>query len=96
MAEFDEGCLRVRSGSGSHVVVWPAGFELDEEDGEEVRILDSEGRVVARVGEAVYMGGGESPISDNEAVDERTKQQLQERCPGMYWISAPSVRIPEP
>jgi hypothetical protein len=70
-------------------------FKLDKADGE-VRVLNSKGRVVARVGEAVYMGGGESPISGNEAVDERTKQELQERCPGRYWIAAPPVRIPGP
>jgi hypothetical protein len=90
----DEGCLRVRTRSGARdVVVWPADFKADEADGE-VRVLDSQGRVVARVGEAVYMGGGESPVSDNEAVDERTRQELRERCPGTYWIAAPPVRIP--
>ncbi len=88
-----DGCLRVRSAGGRDAVVWPAGFEPDIGGGE-VRVLDGEGRTVARVGGAVYMGGGETGISDNGAVDDRTERELRERCPGPYWIAAPPVSIP--
>lgn len=89
----ERGCLRVRYRGGSSVIVWPTGFEPERADGE-VRVLDREGKVVAKVGEAVYMGGGGSPIRGNKAVDDRTRQRLLERCPGSYWIAAPPVRIP--
>lgn len=89
----ERGCLRVRYRGGSSVIVWPTGFEPDRADGE-VRVLDREGKVVARVGEAVDMGGGETPIQGNKAVDDRTRQELLKRCPGAYWVAAPPVRIP--
>lgn len=87
------GCLRVRYGGGSSVIVWPTGFEPEKVDGE-VRVLDGKGKVVARVGERAYMAGGGTPIRGNRAVDERTRQELLERCPGSYWIAAEPVRIP--
>jgi hypothetical protein len=89
----DRGCLRVRHATGSPAVVWPAGFE-PEVGSAGMRVLDGEGRVAARVDEAVHMGGGESPISGNGAVDGRTERRLRERCPGTYWIAAPSINIP--
>ena len=91
----DRGCLRVRSVGGSYAVVWPAGFESDRGGGG-VRVLDRGCRVAARGGKAVHMGGGESPISGNGAVDERTERELRERCPGTYWIAAPPVGMPGP
>ena len=30
------------------------------------------------------MGGGDSPVRGNTAVDEQTRQRLCERCPGPY------------
>ncbi|MDP9479839.1 MAG: hypothetical protein M3R38_29960 [Actinomycetota bacterium] len=89
----DEGCLRVRYRGGSSVILWPAGFRPDEAGGE-VRVLDGRGRVVARVGEGVYMAGGGAPSPErlDEVVEERTARQLRERCPGAYWVAAPPVR----
>jgi hypothetical protein len=91
----ERGCLRVRHRGGSSVTVWPSGFELERSDGG-VRILDREGEVVAKVGEAVYMGGGGTPIRGNEAVDDGTRRELLKRCPGSYWVAATPVRIPRP
>ena len=90
-----DGCLRVRSAGGRDAVVWPAGYEPDIGGGE-LRVLDGEGRTVARVSGTVYMGGGEIGISDNGAVDDRAERELRERCPGRYWIAAPPVRMPRP
>ena len=91
----DRGCLRVRHTGGSPAVVWPAGFE-PEVGSDGMRVLDGEGRVAARVDEAVRMGGGETGISENGAVDDWTERELRERCPGRYWIAAPPVRMPRP
>lgn len=83
----DRGCLRLggRSGDG-HVPVWPPGFGLGTE-GDEVRVLDGEGRVVARVGNRLAAGGGEArSLEGIDAVDERLQRELPERCPGPYWL----------
>ncbi len=87
-----EGCLRVR-GDGSLVPVWPPGFGV-EVSGEEVRILNERGRVVARVGDEVEIGGGEAPPAERiNVADERTRRELRERCPGQYWLAAPEVNV---
>ena len=92
----DEGCLRVKTtpeGPGA-TPVWPAAFESNTSGGE-VSVLDGEGRVVARVGERVYMGGGEIPRHQIELADERMRRELFERCPGDYWIVGSEVKMLE-
>jgi hypothetical protein len=89
----DRGCLRLHSVGNSYAVVWPAGFE-PAQGGGGVRVLDRGDRVSARVGKAVHMGGRESLISGNGAVNERTERELRERCPGTYWVAAPPVGMP--
>ena len=57
-------------------------------------VLNEKDKVVAREGEQVRMGGGEpSSLTGIEAVDDRTAQELQDRCPGRYWLAAPEVWI---
>jgi hypothetical protein len=98
MAEFrgellldERGCLRVRwPGHGSVVPVWPPGFEA-EASGGHVSVLDGRGRIVGRVGEPIYMGGGEVPPEGGN--DQEMVRELRERCPGNYWLAAPEVRI---
>ena len=92
----DEGCLRVKTapkGPGA-TPVWPAGFELHKSGGE-VSVVDEEGRVVARVGERVYVGGDEIPRDQIELADERMRRELFERCPGDYWIVGSEVKMLE-
>ncbi len=89
----EEGCLRLGGEGGSLVPVWPPSFGL-EASGGEVRVLNGKSRVVARVGDRVVIGGGEAPPAERlPAVDERTKRELQERCPGQYWLAAPDVDV---
>lgn len=88
-----EGCLRVNdpsldSDDPGYVPVWPPQYKPDAED-DVVRILDGKGRVVARAGEGVYMGGGEidtATLEEYNFMDERLLQELSERCPGRYWL----------
>lgn len=84
----DRGCLRVRDGGTDSLVIWPAGFGVKRTDGE-VRVIDGEGEVAARVGREIYAGGGMVPSTS--AVGQ-TRRVLRERCPGPYWIAAPPVR----
>ena len=92
-----EGCLRVRYEAGTVVPLWPSGFEARVR-GDEVRVLDGEGRVVARVGAKISMGGGgirEDALTE-EILDQRTKRELLERCPGTYYlVQEGTVRIPQ-
>jgi hypothetical protein len=74
--------------------MWPSDYELDTE-GDNLQILDGEGKVVAQVGERVSMGGGEVGVQ-KDLVDARTARELRERCPGGgYWVvTAVDVRMP--
>ena len=89
----DEGRIRVEEhpGHAETVPIWPAGFELDT-SGDEVSVLDQEGRIAATVGEKVYMGGGGIPKGQVTLADERMLRELFERCPGEYWIVGSEVR----
>jgi hypothetical protein len=92
-----EGCLRVRYEAGNVVPLWPSGFEARVR-GDEVRVLDGEGRVVARVGAKISMGGGgiREDALTGEILDQRTKRELLERCPGAYYlVQEGTVRIPQ-
>lgn len=90
----DEGCLRVKTTpkDPGTTPVWPASYGLDT-SGDGVRVLDEEGRVAAKVGERVYMGGGEIPKGQVNLADERMSKELFERCPGEYWIVGSEVKM---
>lgn len=90
-------CLRLIASPSntSYLIVWPPGYELDEE-GSDILIRDNSGQVVVRVGEEVYMGGGEvyareDEIATLEGVPGVSKELITEiensGCPGPYWIS---------
>jgi hypothetical protein len=87
---LDDGCLRINSsyGDGSILPVWPPEFSLEAAN-DVLQVLDGTGRVVARVGEEVYMGGGEG---SSGAVAECVRQQLPATCTGPYWIVGEGVR----
>ena len=85
-----DGCLRIESfHSGESLLpIWPPEFDLAAE-GEEIQVLDGEGRVVARVGEEVYMGGGGGSAA---ALAGCVREQLPDACTGPYWIVGEGVR----
>jgi hypothetical protein len=79
----EEGCLRVRDiYTGEHtLVIWQADYFLTDNDGI-LEILDETGAVVARVGEMIYMGGGEQRTLD----DTELRQPVPGNCSdGPYW-----------
>lgn len=95
----EKGCFRIKSVEGrrGHVPIWPASFEMRVE-GDEIRILDGQGDLVARVGERLVVGGGEFPGIGREStlplesipsVSKQVGRKLEERCPGQYWLVAP-------
>ncbi|MBA2363673.1 MAG: hypothetical protein H0V86_09105 [Chloroflexia bacterium] len=77
------GCLEVVD----HTLVWPSDYRARREDGR-VEVLDGSGRVVARVGDRVSGGGGETHSLGGWRLDRRTRRWLEERCGEPYWIVA--------
>ena len=78
----EDGCLRVQdSYTEEHtLVIWQADYYLTDNAGI-LEILDEAGTVRARVGEIVYMGGGEQRAVD----DAELRQPIPDECGGPYW-----------
>jgi hypothetical protein len=88
----EQGCLRLNP--GGDVVVWPHDHSADVDARGRVRIRDGKGRVVAKVGDNVAVGGGEVGDRGIGFVDPGSvpsKQELLERCPGRYYPSGDEV-----
>lgn len=83
-------CLRLVSNldGTSYLIVWPPPYELDE-GGSALLIRDETGRTVARLGEEIYMGGGESrSLESNPGVTEQLISEIESSgCSGPYWIA---------
>lgn len=78
----DEGWLRAASASSSHVLIWPYGFTVRGE-GKEIQVLNGDGDVIAVVGEAIEVEGGEATI---EIVEQYTGNVFPDGLAGPYWI----------
>ena len=90
-----EGCLRIESRDSevSYVPIWPPGYELSFASGA-IDVVDETGKARARVGEGIYMGGGEVHLLERiPAIDAQTKRALAERCSGPYWIVGAGTRL---
>jgi hypothetical protein len=87
---LDDGCLRVSSiyGEGSALPVWPPEFALREQEGE-IQVIDGEGQIVARLGQEVYLSGGEGSAT---AMPDCVREGLPAACTGPYWIVGDTVR----
>ncbi|MBN1934208.1 MAG: hypothetical protein JW934_06070 [Anaerolineae bacterium] len=84
---LEDGCLKLHSFYGGvSLPIWPSDFTLRSE-GDAVQVLDSEGRVVARAGQEVSMGGGSTPVTD-----EWVLEQIPPACRGEYFIVGTGVR----
>ena len=94
---------RYRDVVPSDVVVWPYGYSLSRKGGE-IRILNEKGKVVARVGEEVRMGGGEITQAEAGPTPEAARRQFEEKrgelgvpdqCRGPLWVSSGVITKPE-
>jgi hypothetical protein len=81
-------CLRITPLQGDEdlLPIWPPEYTL-QIDGEQVLVLDGDGKVVARAGEEVTMGGGYVPVTD-----EWVLQQIPPACRGAYFVVGSGVR----
>lgn len=77
----DGGWLRAEADGGSYVLIWPNGFSV--QGGEEIQVLDGDGQVVAIVGEAIKVGGGETT---EEIAEMYTGKGIPDDVGGPFWI----------
>ena len=88
----EDGCLRVGADEGSGVlVIWPYDHTVTLEADGKIAIRDGSGAVVARVGDLVRMGGGESPSIRSETVRAGLGT-----CEGPYWFAARGIEGTSP
>ena len=82
---LEDGYLRISPtySDDTFLVIWPVGYSLEKEN-DEVRILDEDGNVVARVGDNISAGGGEV---GKGIVEKYIGKHLPGDCEGPYWLS---------
>ncbi len=80
-----DGYLRV----GGTLIIWQPDYFVHNNEGT-IEILDRDGTVVGRVGEEIYMGGGEW---GTRPADELLKEPLPEDIAGPFWIQGLGTRL---
>ena len=95
----ERGCLRLKTaygdGPGDLLLVWPEGFEMSTENGP-ILILNGEGRVKARVGAEIQVGGGPIPASSAGGSYEQLGRErgVPEECRrGPHWVIGGEVHL---
>jgi hypothetical protein len=92
-----DGCLRINASHGetSYLVVWPFGYSLKIVNGV-ILVQDGSGKTRVRVGEEVFVSGGETKsVEGIAALDDQVKRELSTRCSGPYWLVGSEVRRAE-
>lgn len=73
-------CLKV----GENLIVWPYGFSVDAQ-GDKIKVLDEEGKLVAEVGDSVKLGGGQVEVGDTTSA--KLSDFVSDDCDGPLWIT---------
>lgn len=68
------------------LIIWPPGSTLQVQDNN-IQIV-RQGRIIARVGETLKIGGGQVPL---DIVTKYTGQALPADCAGPFWLAAPGI-----
>jgi hypothetical protein len=86
MLILEDGYLRLSPSysDDNFLIIWPKGYSLDK-NGDEIRILDEEGQVVARVGDNISAAGGEVECL---SVFWLKGGFLPFNCKGPYWVTS--------
>jgi hypothetical protein len=85
-----DGCLRLtregETGNGD-LIIWPDDHSPGIDENGTIQVSDSTGLVVARLGETIFMGGGESKsISALKTSVFGLQEEIPAECSGPYWI----------
>lgn len=84
-----DGCLRIAGDSGDPILIlWHHNFSLNFVE-ETIEVLNGDGQVVARVGEPVRMGGGETSASTVPGLPGGV-------CEGPFWALGDIVKAEIP
>lgn len=86
---YDEGCLRIEHSNGSYLLVLHDGFSVGADE-EGTLIVDDDGQTVARIGDYVSIGGGESSAG---LAGDVTVKGTPGGCDGPYWLVGESIRV---
>ncbi len=83
---LDDGYLRLSPSysDDTYLIIWPAGYSIDME-GDEIRVLDEDGQVVARVGDTISAAGGEMKWISSLWLKGGF---LPLNCDGPYWVAS--------
>lgn len=82
-----DGYLRVRDS----LIIWQPDYFVNGNNGT-IEILDREGKVVAKVGEDVVMGGGQYPVPKEE-INRRLREPLPPDAQGPFWLQGGETRL---
>jgi hypothetical protein len=80
-----DGYLRV----GEELIIWQPDYFVHNNNGT-IEIWDRDGVVVGRVGEEIYMGGGEI---EQPPEDKFLKEPLPDNIDGPFWIQGAETRL---
>jgi len=83
-----DGCLR----AGGYLLIWPYGFSLSVDNGT-FHVIDSTGKIVARVGDKIKVGGGADETPDGRVARGYSAQLPSERCSGPYYIVGEGITV---
>lgn len=81
---LEDGYLRVHD----ELIIWQPDYFVHNNIGT-IEILDRDGKVVGRVGEEIYMGGGETSRPD----DKYLKEQIPDDVEGPFWLQGGGTRL---
>ncbi len=85
----ENGCLRVTTEGYDEgfFILWPHDTDI-RADGEKIELLNGQGQVIARTGEALRIGGGAMESSASMAQFDDVIPGLPiDGCPGPYWVA---------
>ncbi len=78
----DNGCLRLEYSGVSYLLIWPHAFSIDTV-GEKTVVIDAEGRIVARIGDFIQVGGG---VVSSHIAREVIVGELPADCKGPCYV----------
>lgn len=82
---LEDGYLRV----DGTLIIWQPDYFVHNNEGT-IEILDRNGKVVGRVGEEIYMGGGEIK---SWLINSLIKEPLPQCCEGPFWLQGEGTRL---